>query len=324
MKQVRRRLLAAVVGCGLFLGGATALPAGTLAWGAGAGEDTVLVRAKREGAPAGTLFIVGGGPRSKELMQQFVDLAGGRGKARIAVFGMAGNNARAGEKVAEELRGYGVEAFSLYMDRAEANTDAAVRRLDGVTGIWFIGGLQTRLARALVGTKMAARIRELYEGGVVVGGTSAGAAIMSTPMITGREKRPGGSRPPTDSTASHLTIERDNIQTVEGLSLVVNAVIDQHFVRRKRQNRLVSVVLENPHLLGVGIDESTALIVHPDGSWSVVGESVVVVYDARRGEVTPASAPVLGVAGMVVHLLPAGSRFYPETGRAVLPGGGVD
>ena len=80
----------------------------------------------------------------------------------------------------------------------------------------------------------------------------------------------------------------------------------------------MSLVLEGPVHLGVGIDESTALIVYPDGHWGVAGSSVVVVYDARRATVTDPTAPVLGATGLVVHVLPAGSRFDPATGTATL------
>jgi cyanophycinase len=141
---------------------------------------------------------------------------------------------------------------------------------------------------------------------------------MTTPMITGDERQLGGARPPRDRSDAFLTIARENIITAEGFALLPNAVVDQHFVRRKRHNRLMSLVLEDPTRIGVGIDESTALVVHPDGRWSVLGESVAVVYDARQSTVTPAAAPVLGATGLRVHVLPAGSSFDPKAGVAAL------
>jgi cyanophycinase len=146
---------------------------------------------------------------------------------------------------------------------------------------------------------------------------------MSTPMITGDERRPGGDRPPSDSSAAFMTIARDNVVTADGFGLIDGAIVDQHFVRRRRHNRLLSLVLERPPHLGVGIDESTALLVHPDGRWTVLGASVAVVYDARQsaraGAITSAASPVLGATGVVLHVLPAGSTFDPATGRATLP-----
>jgi Cyanophycinase and related exopeptidases len=160
-------------------------------------------------------------------------------------------------------------------------------------------------------------IHARYSAGAVVGGTSAGAAVMSTPMITGDERHPGGARP--DTTDAFKTIARDNIITSDGFALIQGAIIDQHFLRRKRHNRLVSAVLEHPDLLGVGIDESTALLVRPDGEWNVLGASAVVIYDARSAAITPPGASTLGAAGIVMHVLPAGSSFDPRTGKAALP-----
>lgn len=94
-------------------------------------------------------------------------------------------------------------------------------------------------------------------------------------------------------------------------------MIDQHFLRRKRHNRLISLVLERAPHLGAGIDESTARIVRPDSTWHVRGASVVVIYDARPAAVTPAGQ-VLGASGVRMHVLPAGSTFDPRTGTSVL------
>jgi cyanophycinase len=138
---------------------------------------------------------------------------------------------------------------------------------------------------------------------------------MSAVMLTGDERTPGGARP--DSTLSWVTIARDNTITTSGFGLIDNVIIDQHFLRRKRHNRLISLVLERAPHLGAGIDESTALVVHPDGTWSVRGASTVVIYDARSATVTP-TGQTLGASGMRMHVLPAGSTFNPRDGTAVL------
>jgi cyanophycinase len=142
---------------------------------------------------------------------------------------------------------------------------------------------------------------------------------MSAVMLTGSERRRGGDRPPADSSADDLTIARDNVVTDSGFAFLTDVVVDQHFLRRKRHNRLMSVVLERAPHLGVGIDESTALVVQPDGTWRVSGASAAVVYDARASVATPAGARVLGATGVTVHVLPAGSTFEPRSGRARLP-----
>lgn len=270
-------------------------------------------------AKRGYLFIVGGGPQSAAMVQRFVDLAGGK-KAKIVVFAMASSDGKAsGEEKAEDLRKLGADARAYYIDHDEANSDSMEANMKGVTGVWFGGGDQVLLTKALLGTRVEKAIHERYEAGAVVGGTSAGAAVMSNPMLTGEERHPGGVRPPSDTTEHYMTIARDNTELVPGFGMIEGALIDQHFLRRRRHNRFISAVLDTPAHLGVGIDESTALIVHPDGHWSVMGESAASIYDARHAKITPAGAPVLGESGLILSVLPSGSSYYPATGKVVLP-----
>ena len=270
-------------------------------------------------AKRGYLFIVGGGPQSAAMVQRFVDLAGGK-KAKIVVFAMASSDGKAsGEEKAEDLRKLGADAHAYYIDHDEANSDSMQANMKGVTGVWFGGGDQVLLTKALLGTRVEKAIHERYEAGAVVGGTSAGAAVMSNPMLTGEERHPGGVRPPSDTTEHYMTIARDNTELVPGFGMIEGALIDQHFLRRRRHNRFISAVLDTPAHLGVGIDESTALIVHPDGHWSVMGESAASIYDARHAQITPAGAPVLGESGLILSVLPSGSSYYPATGKVVLP-----
>ncbi len=277
--------------------------------------------AAQSAAGRGTLYIVGGGPQPAALVQEFVNLAGGRGKARIVVFAMASaSGLTGGEEKAEQLRGLGAQALNVWITREQAMTDSVARLLDGATGVWFGGGDQVRLADVIRATATERAIHARFAAGAVIGGTSAGAAVMSTVMLTGDERTPGGPR--SDSTLSWVTIARDNTITTSGFGLIDNAIIDQHFLRRKRHNRLISLVLEREPHLGVGIDESTALVVHPDGTWSVRGASTVVIYDARSATITP-TGQVLGASGLQMHVLPAGSTFDPRNGMAGLAVGGA-
>ncbi|HET9982460.1 MAG TPA: cyanophycinase [Longimicrobiales bacterium] len=278
-------------------------------------------------APRGHLVIVGGGPRPASVMERFVALAGGPKRARIVVIPNASGDvetaegrkaaAEAGDDFVAEMRKAGVEATSVLLTRAEAEDPASAKLLDGATGVFFTGGQQDRLTRALKGTPVEAKLHALYDGGAVISGTSAGAAVMSEVMLTGDERHPGGVDRP-DTTLSYVTIARENVVTAPGFGFVRNAIVDQHFVRRKRLNRLLSLVLEHPALLGVGIDESTALEVAPDGRWTVLGNSIAVVYDARGARITAPGA-VLGATPLRLSILPAGSVFDPRTGEATLP-----
>jgi cyanophycinase len=268
--------------------------------------------------PRGTLLIVGGGSQPAELVRHFVDLAGGPGKARIAILPMATSDAVAtGAEKEAELDSLGADAFVVNVTRAQADDDAVVRKLATVTGIWFPGGDQSLLTAALRGSAALRAIHERFRAGAVVGGTSAGAAVMSDSMITGNQFWPGMTVAVDSPSFSRIT--RGSIEIVPGLGFVHNAIVDQHFLRRQRENRLFSVVLERPTLIGVGIDEGTALKVTPDGKWQVMGRSSVMIVDARRSRVTPARAAALGAADVRVSLLPAGSTYDPRTGEATLP-----
>jgi cyanophycinase len=267
--------------------------------------------------PAGHLLIVGGGAQSDDLVKRFVTLAGGAGHARIAVIPMASEEAQAtGDEKAEQLREFGAEATVVNLTRAEAEDPASRARFDGVTGVWFCGGDQVPLAQVLYDTPALAAIRERFMAGAVLGGTSAGAAIMSDSMLTGNQRRPDSLGYYGDE---YPAVARNTIEVVRGLGFLHGAIVDQHFIRRERQNRLLSVVLERPTLVGVGIDEGTALEIGPDGRWRVVGASAIIIYDARSARVTGGSAERLGASGIRMQLLPAGSSYEPRSGKAVLP-----
>ncbi|MEO7522126.1 MAG: cyanophycinase [Gemmatimonas sp.] len=271
----------------------------------GLGTNLSLAAPLAAQSARGSLLVVGGGTQPDALVEEFVRLAGGPGKARIVVMAMASESGeRSGESKAADLRKRGATARNLWFSREQADRDSLVRLLDSATGIWFGGGDQNKLAAVIRGTKMERAIRSRWENGAVVGGTSAGAAVLSTPMITGDEL---GTR--RDTSEAWTRIERGSVKVDSGFSFITNAVIDQHFVRRKRTNRLLSLVLATPPHLGAGIDEGTALIVEPSGRWRIMGVSVVIVYDARRAERT--TTGVLGARDIRMHVLTNGMTFDP-------------
>jgi cyanophycinase len=156
----------------------------------------------------------------------------------------------------------------------------------------------------LRGTKLEARLLALHRGGAVMAGTSAGAAVMSRVMITGDEQRP------LTKDANWQTIEAGNVATAPGLGLLDDVVVDQHFVRRRRHNRLISLVLEQPALLGVAIDEETATWVKPDRTFAVVGNGPVLVIDGKgAATVRDTTAHGLRGADLRLHVLRAGAEY---------------
>lgn len=147
------------------------------------------------------------------------------------------------------------------------------RKLDSIKNaklIYISGGDQNRFMEIVGGTPAEEAIHYAYKNGSVIAGTSAGAAVMSKMMITGNElKNP-------EYSATFRNIEAENIEIKTGLGMIQGVIIDQHFVKRSRYNRLISAVIEHPELIGIGIDESTALLVKGD-IIEVIGESQVIV-----------------------------------------------
>jgi cyanophycinase len=244
---------------------------------------------------AGPLVVAGGGATGDDIVARTLELSGGRA-AIAAVLPQSSAGANAGDSSVQMwLKGGAKESFKVeFGDRV-----AARRALERATLIWIPGGSQSRFMAAIAGTGLDAVIRARHRAGVTVGGTSAGAAVLSQVMITGDSD--------LQSISGRKTVTR------EGLGLWPDVIVDQHFLRRQRANRLVSAVLDRPALLGVGIDESTAAIVRGTRV-DVIGRSNVLVIDARRAEVldTLPGAPQAARA-LAIHVLRAGMSFDLQT-----------
>ncbi len=208
----------------------------------------------------GKLVICGGGKLPQQIRDQFCSLAGGS-KARIVVIPTA--TARADHieylnHVLDDWRACGVGSIRLLHTRSreEANDPAFVKPLAEATGVWLTGGDQTFLTQAYLDTLVEQQLKALLSRGGVIGGTSAGAAVMSGVMIAGGQTKADVS---------------------QGFDFISGAVIDQHFLKRNRVERLVGVLSSHPNLVGLGIDEQTALVVDVrEHHLSVIGDSYVV------------------------------------------------
>jgi cyanophycinase len=225
----------------------------------------------------GHLVIIGGGTRGPSIMNTFVRLAGGS-RSKVVIFPMASELAdTAGPEQTALFKQFGAaEVLYLNLKRSEADEDSSLRLLDGVTGVFFSGGDQSRLTSALKGTRVERRLHRLYQDGAVIGGTSAGAAVMSRIMLTGDERLNKDPANPFNA------IQKANIVTADGFGFIDDAIVDQHFIKRRRHNRLISLVLEHPNLIGIGIDEAAAIVVNPDRTFDVVGDATVMVFDATQ------------------------------------------
>lgn len=259
-------------------------------------------------APKGHLVLIGGGKRPSSVMSRFVELSGGP-SARILVVPTASELSDTVEVYRKELAALGATnvAGLDVRTRLDAQRKALVEEVEKAGGIFFSGGDQRRIVAALGGTPVGDAIVAAWRRGATIGGTSAGTACMSPLMLTGE--------------GDLKVLRAGNVELSPGLGLFPGAVLDQHFVARLRQNRLMSVVLEHPQLLGIGIDEGTAVWLRPDGTFQVLGEGSVVVYDAAGATATRTrgEGPVLlGVRNLRTHVLIPGDAFDLAV-RSVVP-----
>lgn len=261
--------------------------------------------------PKGSLFIIGGGERDAPLMKRYIELAEAHDTGRIVVFTMASSVPdEVGPELLAEFKSNGAKDVAYYnLTHEQASQPGSDKILDGAGGVWFSGGDQVLLTAALLNTPIHQRMLGLYREGAVIGGTSAGAAVQSEFMITGNERKTGGAEGDWD------VILADDVEHAEGFGFVWEAVIDQHFVARRRHNRLLAVVLQNPKLVGIGIDEATAMLLRPDGKYESLGGGQVIVYDARQARVSQSPDGRLGGHGLTMHALLAGDVYNLATGR---------
>ncbi len=254
-----------------------------------------IVHAQEISPANGTLVIVGGALKDQAIITTFLDLAGGSG-ANIVVIPTAGTGDRyddywSGLKPFKEAGASNLTVLHT-RDRRVADSDDFVQSIDEARGVWFSGGRQWRLADAYLHTKTHQALRDLLNRGGVIGGTSAGATIQGSYLVRGDTKT--------------NTIMMGDHQ--EGMGFLKNVAIDQHIIKRNRHFDLIEVIKAHPELLGLGIDEDTAIIVQND-RFEVIGQGYVAIYDARL---------TLDSGGLFYFLAP-GDRFDLKTRQAFRP-----
>jgi cyanophycinase len=253
------------------------------------------LQAQEIGPAHGSLVIVGGGQLDPAILARFLELAGGV-DAPIVVIPTAGG-AEAYDQYWDGLRGLrAAGATNLTVlhttDRAVANSDAFVEPIRSARGVWFSGGRQWRIADSYLGTRTHEELWALLQRGGVIGGTSAGATIQGSYLAR------GDTRGNTIMMGDHE----------EGLGFLKHTAIDQHLLRRNRQFDLLEIVRAHPELLGIGIDENTAIVVEGD-RFTVMGAGYVAIYDHERA---------LDSGGQFYFLAP-GDRFDLRNRQAERP-----
>lgn len=255
----------------------------------------------QQGPSKGHLLLIGGGEKPLEAMQKFVELAGGP-SAPIVVIPTASSEPDTGEYYVDLFReGHGCTDVTPLEIRTkdDAGLAAHVAAVKRARGIFFSGGDQRRIIEALEDTPVLEAIHARWREGAVIGGTSAGTACQSPLMITGD--------------GDFTVIRAGAVELSSGLGLFPGVIVDQHFIARQRFNRLLSVILEHPDLLGVGVDEATAVWVRPDSTFEVIGRSAVMVIDARDAAVSRETKndakEMLSARDVRIHILVDGQTF---------------
>lgn len=230
-----------------------------------------LLANAQNNAAKGNLFIIGGGNRSDALMKEMLNTAALKANDYIVVLPMASEIPDSGFKtLAAQLKKLDQKVIRNFnFSKHDVNDKKWVDSLAGAKLIYILGGDQSRFMKAVLNTPVYKAIHQAYKNGATIAGTSAGAAVMSKYMITGQQLL---------DTVYKETFNKlwdKNIEFSPGMGLLENTIIDQHFLKRNRYNRLISALAAHPDLVCVGIDESTAIIVHGNKA-TVAGESQVI------------------------------------------------
>lgn len=254
--------------------------------------------------PKGKLFIIGGGDRSDDLMKQVLDVAELGKKDYIVVLPMSSEEPDSSFIFfkTQMVKLTQNPIIMLNFNKETAQNKTLTDSVQNAKLIFISGGDQTRFMKVVHNTPIKTAILKAYENGSTISGTSAGAAVMSEKMITGNQKLQ------KEYTGTFSVIKYDNLETSEGLGLLKTVVIDQHFLKRNRYNRLLSALIEFPDLTGIGIDEATAIIVR-NNKVEVAGESEVIVFKNPKGIVKAKKDNLISIEKLEMSIYTAGQKF---------------
>lgn len=269
-------------------------------------------------AREGSLVIVGGGGRPDYVVREIIQLAGGPGARILIVPAASGDQLDSALYARHQFESCGA-AFVRYLilERETIDSPANLAAVRESTAIYFTGGDQNKLVAMLESTRFLEEIRALYyKRSGVIAGTSAGAAVMSSVMITGEELPLAAANDKKEQEPAFDSVRKNRFQTAPGFGFIAGAIVDQHFIKRKRINRLLALVLENPALIGIGIDEQTAGRVSGGKGFSVLGEGLVMILDARQAAgISCDGNGNIAARNVRLHLLKSGDRFDLKSGE---------
>lgn len=260
-----------------------------------------------DGQKRGWIIPIGGAENKendRRILERFVRVSGGA-DADIVVIPTASRAHETGARYQQVFNDIGAQRVTVmdFDTRRDCQEQGRLRRLEEASGIFFTGGNQLRLTTLLGGTLVAKLIRTANAGGVTVGGTSAGASILSEHMIAAGDE---GS-----------SLIAGSVRLAPGLGLTNRFIIDQHFRQRDRLGRLLTALAYNPFAVGIGLDEDTAAFIGADETVEVEGSGGVTIVDGADVSYSSIDTVEEGqpvcMLGLRVHVLVAGATFNLHT-----------
>lgn len=252
----------------------------------------------------GNLLIIGGAEDKwgqSKVLKHAIEMCGGTDSKIMVLTTATQKPEEVGAEYRKVFTRLGVHSIDVLNidNRVHANNDDTAQKISAASGVFFTGGDQLRITSILGGTKTVTALFDLYKKGVPIIGTSAGASVMSSVMIVD-----GNS----NSAARKCTLGMS-----PGLGFMEQVIIDQHFEQRGRLGRLLVGVAQNPSVLGIGIDEDTAIKVYSNASFEVVGTNCVTIIDGQSIQESNVSelAPeeIIALSNVTIHVLPNGFGY---------------
>ncbi|MFP4660617.1 MAG: cyanophycinase [Halanaerobiales bacterium] len=252
----------------------------------------------------GTMLLIGGAEdkkRDKEILKRFITLSEESNSYIVVLTSATSEPDTVGKEYHNVFKKLGADNIKvLNIDNRKKAVDPGYSHIiEKAGGIFFTGGDQLRITSIFGGSRIYEGLKKAYENGSIIAGTSAGASVVSDIMIVGGR---GNDSPGFDS-----------VRLASGLGLLEEVVVDQHFAQRGRMNRLLMAIAYNPYILGIGIDEDTAIEINSNAVATVMGNRTVMVLDGK--DITHSNISEIGenqplaLLGVRVHILPAGYKY---------------
>ncbi|MFY9176112.1 MAG: cyanophycinase [Caldicoprobacterales bacterium] len=260
----------------------------------------------------GTLMIIGGAEDKQGdciILKTLINLSNRRGGQIVVLTAATEHPQKTADEYIDVFERLGASKISTVhiQSRQDANGLEESKKISQASCIFMTGGDQLRITSIMGGTRSEYALYEAFNKGAIIAGTSAGASVMSETMII--------------SGNNEDAPRKCTLKMAPGLGLLKDVVIDQHFAQRGRIGRLLTAIAQNPHVLGIGIDEDTGLIVNDEAIFEIIGSNAVTIIDGSHSDFSNVSElepdEILAFTNIKMHVLPAGYKFNIKTRKPI-------